>query len=300
MSQAAIAKARRRIAVAGATGRVGAALVAGLAGETVEVVALSRASRTDRLPATTRLAQIDFDRPETLAEALEGADKLFLAHGTSDRQVANEIAMIDAAVAAGVAHVVKLSAMGPPTRLHPFDWHMKIETHLAQSDVGYTVLRPSCFVDVLARAKAPVASGAWGGFAEDGRVNLIDTRDVADVARVVLLDDRNLSSQRAYHLTGPRAVTMPEVAEELSRLLGRPVAYARRTRTEHHAVLISSGVTEMVADLLLGLDRIFREGVLAETTATVPELTGKKARSAMDWLFEHRTDFDATTVPKFG
>ena len=242
-----------------------------------------------------QIAKIDFDERTTLSDALEGADRLFLAHGTSDRQVENEIAMIDAAVAVGVSHIVKLSAMGPPTQLHPFDWHMQIEAHLANCNVGYTVLRPSCFMDVLARAKAPVASGTWGGTADNGRVNLIDTRDIGDVARVVLLDDDFPNSQRAYHLTGPGTVSMPEIADELSRLLGRTVAYARRSLAAHREVLISSGVSVMVADLLLGLDRIFRESALAETTTTVTNLTGKKPRSAADWLLENREAFGPVT-----
>lgn len=294
---------RPRIAVAGATGRVGLALLTVLAGTATDVVALSRTANKV-MPGGIETAPVDFDAPASLSKAFEGADRVFISHGTSDRQVQNEIAMIEAAVAAGVSHIVKLSAMGPPTRLHPFDWHMKIEAHLAEQDVGYTVLRPSCFVDVLARAAGPVAQGSWGGTAEDGRVNLIDTRDVADVARVALLDDRFLGSQQAWHLTGPGPVSMPEIADELSRLLDRPVTYARRTIKEHRNVLVSSGVSEMVADLLLGLDRIFREGVLAETTGTVTDLTGKKARSATDWLLDRREAFGPatrtpTTCPPF-
>ena len=63
------------------------------------------------------------------------------APGTSSRQVANEIALIDAATAVDVYHIVKLSVMGPPSRVHPFDWHMEIETHLAKKEIGYTILR---------------------------------------------------------------------------------------------------------------------------------------------------------------
>lgn len=189
-----------------------------------------------------------------------------------------------------------LARVVPPTQLHPLDWHMQIEAHLANCNVGYTILRPSCFMDVLAWAKAPVASGTWGGTAEDGRVNLIDTRDIAGVARIVLLDTKFPNSQQAYHLTGPGTVSMPEIADELCRILGRPVVYARRSRVEHRAVLVSSGVSEMVADLLLGLDRIFREGSLAETTTTVADLTGKNPRSATDWLHDNRTAFESAKL----
>jgi NAD(P)H dehydrogenase (quinone) len=234
---------------------------------------------------------VDFDVPSTLDDALHGVDRLFLAHGTSPRQVANEIALIDAAVAAGVKQIVKLSAMGPPSRLHPMDWHMQIEAHLATVDIGYTVLRPSSFVDILARAGAQVADDAWGGVAGDGVVNLIDTRDVADVARVVLLDDAHPTAQRAYHLTGPRAVSMPEVAEELSKLLGRTVTYQQRNPAEQREKLLASGLNEFVADLLLGLDRLFYQSALAETTSTVKELTGHEPRSVAGWLSENISKF---------
>jgi uncharacterized protein YbjT (DUF2867 family) len=275
---------RPRIAVAGATGRVGSALISKLVAEPVELVALSRTPGAERLPSGVSLATVDFDARSTLDDALRGADRLFLAHGTSPRQVANEIALIDAAVAAGVSHIVKLSVLGPPSRLHPFDWHMQIEAHLATCDVGFTVLRPSSFVDILARAGAPIVNDTWGGAAGDGLVNLIDTRDVADSAFAVLLDDAHVTSQRAYHLTGPAAVSMPGIADELSGLLGRVVTYRHRSPAEQREKLLGSGLNEFVADLLLGLDRLFYESVLAETTSTVRELTGHAPRPVTDWL----------------
>lgn len=278
---------RPRIAVAGATGRVGSALISKLVAEPVELVALSRTPGAERLPSGVSLATVDFDARSTLDHALRGADRLFLAHGTSPRQVANEIALIDAAVAAGVSHIVKLSVLGPPSRLHPFDWHMQIEAHLATCDVGFTVLRPSSFVDILARAGAPIVNDTWGGAAGDGLVNLIDTRDVADSAFAVLRDDEHVTSQRAYHLTGPTAMSMPEIADALSGLLGRAVTYQHRSPAEQREKLLASGLTEFVADLLLGLDRVFHESVLAETTSTVHELTGHAPRPVTDWLSDN-------------
>jgi uncharacterized protein YbjT (DUF2867 family) len=276
-----------RIAVAGATGRVGSSLLSKLAAEPIQLVALTRTSGAERLPSGVSLATVDFDARSTLENALRGANRLFLAHGTSPRQVANEIALIDAAMAVGVSHIVKLSVLGPPSRLHPFDWHMQIEAHLATCDVGFTVLRPSSFVDIMARAAPPIANDTWGGAAGDGLVNLIDTRDVADSAFAVLLDDAHVTSQRAYHLTGPTAVSMPGIADELSRLLGRAVAYQHRSPAEQREKLLASGLNEFVADLLLGLDRVFYESTLAETTATVRELTGHAPRPVTDWLSDN-------------
>jgi NAD(P)H dehydrogenase (quinone) len=282
---------RPRIAIAGATGRVGSALIASLVSEPLDLVALTRNPDAQRVPSDVSLAVVDFDVPSSLEDALRSADRLFLAHGTSPRQVDNEIALIDAAVGAGVGHIVKLSPMGPPSRLHPMDWHMQIEAHLATLDIGYTVLRPSTFVDILARAGAQVADDSWGGAAGDGLVNLIDTRDVADVARAALLDDAHPTAQRAYHLTGPRAVSMPEIAEEISKLLGRTVTYRQRSPAEQREKLLASGLNEFVADLLLGLDRLFHESALAETTSTVEKLTGRAPWSVAGWLSENISKF---------
>jgi uncharacterized protein YbjT (DUF2867 family) len=280
-----------RIVVAGATGRVGSALISNLRDDAVDIVALTRNPDAGRVPVGIAPAGVNFDEPSSFSDALRGADRLFLAHGTSAQQVENEIALIDAAVAEGVAHIVKLSVMGPASRLHPFDWHMEIEAHLARYDIGYTILRPTSFVDILARAAGPVAEGSWGGAASDGRVNLIDTRDVADAARIALLDTAHPGSQRAYHLTGPATISMPEVAGELSRILGKSVTYQHRTPEDQRAVLLGAGASELVADVLLGIDRLFRESVLAETTATFEDLTGKKPRSVGAWLSENIAAF---------
>ena len=276
-----------RIAVAGATGRVGSALVTSLASAPAEVLALTRNPDAGQLPSGTQAVGIDFDQPSSLERALRDAERLFIAHGTAPRQPANEIALIDAAVRVGVRHIVKLSVIGPPSRSHPADWHMEIEAHLASKDVGYTVLRPSVFVEVLRRSAASIADGSWGGAAGIGRTNFIDTRDVADVARVALLDAKGIESQRAYHLTGPRSWNMQEIAEELSRQLGRRIRYADRTPSQQRAVLTGAGLSDFVAELLVGLDRFFRDSAFAETTTTVEQLTGHAPRPLTNWLAEN-------------
>jgi NAD(P)H dehydrogenase (quinone) len=278
---------RPRIAIAGATGRVGSALIGLLASEPVDIVALTRRPDAAQLPKGISIAAIDFDQPHKIQEALRGTDRLFVSHGTSPRQVANEIALIDGAVAAGVRHIVKLSALGPASRLNPFAWHMQIEAHLAQQPVASTVLRPSAFADILKRAAGQIAAGSWAGSAGDGRANFIDTRDVADVARIALLEEFSPESQRAYHLTGPRAWTMQQMADQLSSLLGHPVVYNHRSPEEQRAALLAEGLSPLVADLLAGLDQMFRESSLGETTSTVETLTGKPPRTLEQWLAEN-------------
>ena len=270
---------RARFAIAGATGRVGATLANLLAADGVDVVALTRRPDEIRASAGVAVASVDFDRKETLQDALRGVDRFFLSHGTSPRQVENEIALIDAAVAP--AFVIS----------YPFAWHMQIEAHLARQPVASTAIRPSAYADVLKLAGPEIAAGAWTGAAGGGRVNFIDTSDIAKVAQVALFEDVSPESQRAYHLTGPRAWTMHEVAEALSSLLGRQVIYNHCSPGERRSALLAGGKPPLVADLLVGLDQVFRESVLAETTLTVQELTGEPPRPLTAWLTENKSAF---------
>ncbi|WP_186023537.1 NAD(P)H-binding protein [Burkholderia gladioli] len=282
---------RPSFAIAGATGRVGAELTRLLAEDPVELLALTRCPEAAVLPAGVRAVGVDFERPASLPTTLQGVERLFIAQGSSPNQVANEIALIDAAVAAGVRHVVKLSAMGPATRLYPMAWHMPIEAHLARQPIASTVLRPSAFTSLLLRAGPLVAAGGWGGAVGSGRTNFVDTRDVAAAARAALFEEVDGESQLAYHLTGPRAWTVDEIARELSGLLDRPVAYAQRSLAEQHALLLAGGLSPFVADLLVGLDRLMRASGIGETTRTVEELTGRPPRSLTDWLRENLDRF---------
>lgn len=279
------------IAVAGATGRVGRRLISQLVQDPVTLLALTRQKSSTAFAPGVVAAELDFDQPATLRKALAGVEKLFIAHGTSPQQVANEIVLIDAAVEMGVQHIVKLSVMGPSTPINPFAWHSLIEAHLGQQPIASTVLRPTTFMDVLKRTGNAVATGTWAGAAGNGRVNLIDTRDVADSARIALLEEVAEGSQRAYHLTGPRNWTMPQVAEELSSLLGHTVAYTHRSPAAQHSALVADGLSPFVAEILVGLDRIFHDSILTERTFTVEDLTGTPPRSLSAWLRENLEAF---------
>ena len=276
-----------RVAVAGATGEVAGAVCRLLVAGGCDAVALTRHPDKVRANIGGARAAVDFSRSETLRTALSGCDRLFLAQGSSPEQVENEIALIDAAVAVNIRHIVKLSALGPATRLLPFAWHMQIEAHLARQPVASTVLRPSTFVSVLKFVGPQVAAGTWTGAAGEGKVNLIDPRDVADVAVIALKQNVGPESQRAYHLTGPRPWTMSQVAAELSKQLGYQVEYKHRTPDAQRSALLASGLPPFMTDLLVGLDQLLRESVLAEKTGTVEDLTGQPPRSLTDWLAEN-------------
>ncbi|MFJ9771391.1 NmrA/HSCARG family protein [Kitasatospora sp. NPDC101157] len=150
-------RAQLPVAVTGATGAQGGATARALlrAGRPVRAL-----TRDPGAPAARQLASLgaesvraDFDDPASLAAALDGAGALFAMStpfGTDlDTEVRQGSALLDAAAAAGVRHVVFTSATNADrsTGIPHFDSKQRIERHLAGLGLPWTVIGPAAFLD---------------------------------------------------------------------------------------------------------------------------------------------------------
>ncbi|WP_405820056.1 hypothetical protein OG241_31570 [Streptomyces sp. NBC_01390] len=153
-----------------------------------------------------------------------------------------------------------------PAIVHPIDWHLQVEDHLSKVDIGYSLLRPMTFTAVLGGQAELIKNNLWGGAAGTVPANLIDVRDVADVAtRLILGGEASGPVRRPYHLTGPGGLSMDDIAEHLSLAIGRTVKYTHRTPDEQRALLLSLGLPDLVVGLLLGIDvEAFASGASTE------------------------------------
>jgi len=227
------------IAVTGASGGVGGRVARLLddRGAPIRLV-LRDPAKAPGLPRaqTSRAA---YEDGAAMRTALDGAHTLFLVSATEhpDR-VGLHASAVDAAVSAGVERIVYLSFLGAaPDATFTFardHWHT--EQHIRDTGVRFTFLRDSLYQDVL--PYFPDAEGVIRGPAGDGRFAPVARDDVADVAAAVLLDDGTEDGAGAAHdgashdVTGPVALTMTEVADELTRTAGRPCHYHAETLEE--------------------------------------------------------------------
>ena len=281
------------ITLAGGTGLVGKSLTQALVRDGEQVRVLTRdpdAAAAAFGDAKLEIVGVDFDDTATLRAGFTGSDKAFMSYGTTDRQVRDEIALIDAAIGADVPYLVNLS-VGGAGGTHPANvvqWHTEIDAYLATTGVTSTVVRPTTFTDTMLKIAATfVRSGAWGGTAGTGRVALIDSRDVAAVFAVILTQGSQRHAGKIYDISGPAAVTMGEVAGYLSAALGTRVEYHARTEAQQRAQLESAGLPALLVDVLIGVDDITRDNVYAMPSPTVFDLTGHPPRSVKDWVHEH-------------
>ena len=131
------------------------------------------------------------------------------------------------------------------------------------------------------------------GDATDGRDPLIDSADVVDAAVAVLSEPSERG--KAHVLTGPIAVTWPEVAARMTHVLGRPIRYEAIWIEERQAQLEANGLAPWRVELVLGLDEINRSDLYAEPTDTVRQLTGHLPRTVEDYIERNRTAFPIRT-----
>ncbi|MEU4690899.1 NmrA family NAD(P)-binding protein [Actinoplanes sp. NPDC023714] len=280
-----------RILVTGATGAVGARVVRELQARQADVRAFVR---DPGKMSGVETAAGDFDDPASLRRALDGVDRVYLCAADGPRKVAHETAVIDAAAAAGVERIVKLSAMhaDPDSALPPFRWHGTIEEHLRGSGVPAVILRPAYFMTNLLMVAGGIAHTGVLPAPTAGRgVAMIDVRDVAAVAAVTLLDEGHPG--HAYELTGPTPVTFAQVAAALSAATGRTVTSLDLTAEQARPRFAGAGLPDWLAAHLAGVFALIRDGGFERTTGHVPAITGRPARDITGFA----GDFAAAFTP---
>ena len=213
-----------KILVVGATGNVGRVLVPLLVAKGESVKAATRRPATYDTPGAEPVA-FDYERPETFAPALEDVGRVFFLARSADT-VADKVCIpfVDQAVAAGVRHLVFMSAMGVEEDEEIL--HRKIELHVMATGVAYTFLRPNWFFQNFSPSFILPMIQKDGTIrlpAADARVSFIDVRDIAAVAALVLTEPGH--ERQSYTLTGGEALTHHEVAKLISAAAARPITY---------------------------------------------------------------------------
>jgi uncharacterized protein YbjT (DUF2867 family) len=284
-----------KVLVTGATGNVGSQVVRELRGHGASIRALVRdPDRAAEKLGGVELAAGDFSDSASLRRALEGVEHIFLTSADGPQKVEHETAVIDAATAAGMPLIVKLSTIGAEvgSPLPPFDWHGRIEEHLWRSAVSAVILRSNFYMsNLLASAEAIRHTGKLFAPADEARIAMINPRDVAAVAAVVLTTDGH--EGQTYELTGPEAITYERIAEELSAATGRPVEFVDVPEEAARQGFVEAGMPAWLVEHLIELFRIIREGALEWTTDTVRVLTRREPRSFAEFAREHAGLFRA-------
>jgi uncharacterized protein YbjT (DUF2867 family) len=278
------------ILVTGANGRVGSATVKQLTARGIPVRALVRSpERAAGLTApSVDIVVGDLAQPQTLDTALQGVSSALLVSPLDPRQVELQGNFIEAARCARGVHIVKISGLGTAldSPVRSGRWHAEIEKHIEDSGLPFTHLRPPFFMqNVLRFAPTIRASGEFVGSLQQGKVAMIDVRDIAAVAGIVLTTPGHAG--KAYALTGPEALSYRDIAERLSNTLQKTVRYRDIPLEALRARLQASGMPAWHVEVQVDFSAALSAGHAATVTDTVAAVTGKPPRTFEQFFQEH-------------
>jgi uncharacterized protein YbjT (DUF2867 family) len=222
----------------------------------------AKANALEAFP-TVEIFEGDMSRPETLTEALSGVDCVLLISSPDQQMVETQCTFIDAAKKAGVRHVVKFS--GSTTSLNsPFIFskmHAEIARYLEDSGLLWTHLRPGQFMqEYLREVPTIVAHGALFLPLEDVRIVGVDIEDIAKASFILLTTSGH--EGKIYTITGPEALNMGEIAEQISIAIGKTVRYVKISREERKQAMLTAGISPFLVDALdVQVSERLKEGI---------------------------------------
>lgn len=287
------------VLVFGSTGKTGTPVVGQLLdrGFPVRAVVHQLDDRSERLQALgAEIFVGDFLDLVSVRDAMRGVKRVYFCFPTqNDRLIEATTNIAIAARDEGVEALVNMSQMpvregarSPLTHHHwlaerIFDW----------AGVGASHIRPTFFAENLYRlnGKSISAEGKMYLPFGEGKHAPIAAEDIARVVAGIL-EDPEPHVGRHYILTGPRDMTMPEIAEILAKELDKPVEYVNPPIAEWRRALVEKiGFPEFLATHLAAVAQDHQEGIFSAETDVVERIGGQAPQSLEDFVRANKAEF---------
>jgi NAD(P)H dehydrogenase (quinone) len=252
----------------------------------------------------------DFDDRQSLKAAFAGGKRMLLIStlDVGERRRRQHTAAVEAAVAAGVQHIVYTSSVG----IHPHSPAFVVADHLYTEDLlrrcgaAYTVLRDSQYSEVIVTMIAPiaVASGRWVSSAGEGRMAFVSKKDCVRVAATVLTTPGHEGA--IYEVTGPELLSFRDAAALASEVTGRSVEYVVVSHEEKQAEFDAAGIPRRyvegmmhersgpwASEEMMSYERALGAGYFAVCSGHVELVTGRPAVSLREVFLANKAALSA-------
>jgi len=280
-----------RIGVTGASGQLAAGVIRHLSSRigSSDIVAITRTP--DKLESFSRtgvtVRKGDFNDPSGLVKAFDGIERLLIVP-TSDLQPdvrpVQHRAAINAAVSAGVRHILYVSTIGarPGVPDGIFETHFATEQALIESGAAWTLLRMSIYADMLVdTAKNAIANGKYAALPGEPAAYVV--RDDIAAAAAGLLATKGHEGA-TYHATGPVSVTAAQIADTVAKVSGIPINFSAITVEQLETQLTGFGLPPAVVNVIGRFQRRVQEGVFDLISGDVERLAGRRAEAVESFL----------------
>jgi uncharacterized protein YbjT (DUF2867 family) len=277
------------------------AVIAGNIGDQVarELARQGRAARRLKrgrgpaAPATAGTVEVDFSREEEICRALDGVELFLSVSPLVPELVELTARTLRAAQAAGVRHVVRLSARGAaPDGITMGRLHHAAEQVVRDSGMSWTIVRPATFMqNYLGQAATISSQRAFPSGLGDGRVPYVDVRDIAAVAAEALVDGTHAG--KTYEVSGSEALSDPDAARILSEVVGRQIRVIDVTDDDMARALRGLGLDDWTIGAITELSDVSRRGLIAQPADGVATVLHRPPITFRQFVTDHRDLFTA-------
>jgi NAD(P)H dehydrogenase (quinone) len=287
------------IAVVGATGNTGRAVVKELVGLGRNPICIVRNLNKARevLGAEAKAVVAELKERAALEEALQGVTSVFVVTGHNPEMVDQQNNVLDAALKAGVKYLVRVSGgravVGANAESVVGRGHHAIEERLRGSGIGWVILRPGLFMQNTFAQAALIKNDSKMVLPtpKDLPIAFIDVRDTGALGARILIDPVPHVG-KTYEFTGART-NYGEFADAFSQVLDKPMAYVEATLEQTEQALRARGMPDWLVAHLLSIARIAAKGGFSsENTEPIRTIVERAPITARQFVEDHRSMFN--------
>jgi uncharacterized protein YbjT (DUF2867 family) len=292
----------KTILVTGASGTVGSEVINQLSSATADANIRAGAHSIEGIKKVVKSdivepIQIDYNKPDTLKDALKDVDRVFLLTPfQSDMVELSSNFLKEIENAGNIKHIVKLSVMGADSEpgIIGSRLHRQVEKMIENTGIPFTFLRPNFFMQNFVNffSQTIKEQDAFYLPAEDGKVSFVDVRDIASVAVQILTKNNNGRHHgKAYNITGPEAISYGDVARILSEQLRKKISYVNITEDDARKGMKDTGGDDWTINYMMELFNIIRVGYLSHVSSVIEDLTEIKPISLSQFAKDYSGAF---------
>lgn len=232
----------------------------------------------------------DYTDVESLKKAMDGCERVLVIQPVSPDMTQHATSICEAAKAASVPHVIRISNMatGPDLGSEIATMHYESDEMLKSLGCNYTLIKGANYyqnmfyssLNIIRQNHFALPLGA-------ATVAQVDARDIARVCAHAIVDAGH--ENKEYTVTGPEAMTMHVVARKLSKLLGKEIRYVPVEPVAATQVFKDTGLPEWPAKAIGTMFMEYASGKYKFITDDFEQITGVKPRT-MDVFFSDYKD----------
>ena len=284
------------IGIFGGTGVTGSQVVRALKAKGADFTCIVRDpdAAKEKIGGDIKFRKGDLSDKESLKQALDGLETLFLLTGHSPMLKDLEFNAIEVAKEAGVGYLVKASGsekgIRPDAPSKIIQMHYHIEEAVKSCGIKWAITRPNYFMSNLMSMAEPIAKMGKliTPFPLNAEISMIHPADVGEASAEVIVNQDYAGE--AYFMTGA-LVTIGDALNEISKAVGREIEYVNVTLEQMEQAMLEKNMPDWLVAHAVALTEFCTDGGMAGVTDWVDKLTGHAPRTLSEWVNSSKAAF---------